>query len=60
MWFGPVVNGWGLLNAGRIKEGRTVDVLWQSYASLRDNGKKGVKGTCPTCGTGMFRILGKA
>jgi hypothetical protein len=24
------------------------------------NQRKAVKGECPTCGTGMFRILGKA
>ena len=24
------------------------------------NGRKAMKGKCPTCGTGMFRILGKA
>ena len=24
------------------------------------NGRKAMKGTCPACGTGMFRILGKA
>ena len=24
------------------------------------NGRKAMKGSCPTCGTGMFRILGKA
>ena len=24
------------------------------------NGRKATKGKCPTCGTGMFRILGKA
>ena len=24
------------------------------------NGRKAMKGECPTCGTGMFRILGKA
>ncbi len=24
------------------------------------NGRKALKGTCPTCGTGMFKILGKA
>ena len=23
------------------------------------NGRKAMKGKCPTCGTGMFRILGK-
>ena len=23
------------------------------------NGRKALKGTCPTCGTGMFRITGK-
>ena len=23
------------------------------------NGKKAMKGTCPVCGTGMFRITGK-
>ena len=23
------------------------------------NGRKAMKGTCPSCGTGMFRILGK-
>jgi hypothetical protein len=22
------------------------------------NGRKAMKGTCPTCGTGMFKILG--
>ncbi|TGV04232.1 DUF5679 domain-containing protein [Flavivirga rizhaonensis] len=24
------------------------------------NGRKAMKGSCPTCGTGMFRILGKS
>jgi len=24
------------------------------------NSRKALKGTCPTCGTGMFKILGKA
>lgn len=24
------------------------------------NKRKALKGTCPTCGTGMFKILGKA
>jgi uncharacterized Zn finger protein (UPF0148 family) len=24
------------------------------------NGRKAIKGKCPTCGTGMFRILGKS
>jgi uncharacterized Zn finger protein (UPF0148 family) len=24
------------------------------------NGRKAMKGKCPTCGTGIFRILGKA
>lgn len=24
------------------------------------NGRKAMKGSCPSCGTGMFRILGKA
>ena len=24
------------------------------------NGRKAMKGKCPACGTGMFRILGKA
>ena len=24
------------------------------------NGRKAMKGECPSCGTGMFRILGKA
>ena len=23
------------------------------------NGRRAMKGTCPTCGTGMFKILGK-
>jgi hypothetical protein len=23
------------------------------------NGRQAMKGTCPSCGTGMFRILGK-
>jgi Zn finger protein HypA/HybF involved in hydrogenase expression len=23
------------------------------------NGRKAMKGVCPTCGTGMFRIMGK-
>lgn len=23
------------------------------------NGRRALKGTCPSCGTGMFRILGK-
>lgn len=24
------------------------------------NGRKAMKGKCPTCGTGMYKILGKA
>ena len=24
------------------------------------NGRKAMKGTCPTCSTGMFKIMGKA
>ena len=24
------------------------------------NGRRAMKGKCPSCGTGMFRILGKA
>jgi hypothetical protein len=24
------------------------------------NGRKAIKGVCPTCGTGMFKILGTA
>ncbi len=24
------------------------------------NGRKAMKGECPTCGTGMFRIMGKS
>ncbi len=24
------------------------------------NGRKAMKGSCPVCGTGMFKILGKA
>ncbi|MEM2131114.1 MAG: DUF5679 domain-containing protein [Candidatus Woesearchaeota archaeon] len=26
---------------------------------IMDNGRKAMKGKCPTCGTGMYRILGK-
>ena len=26
--------------------------------SLLKNGRKAIKGKCPTCGTGMFKILG--
>ena len=28
--------------------------------TVMKNGMKAVKGTCPTCGTKVFRILGKA
>ncbi|WP_420838778.1 DUF5679 domain-containing protein [Aestuariivivens sediminis] len=28
--------------------------------TIMKNGRKAMKGSCPTCGTGMFRILGKA
>ena len=34
-----------------IKDGKEV---------VMKNGRKAMKGTCPVCGTGMFRILGKA
>jgi uncharacterized Zn finger protein (UPF0148 family) len=27
---------------------------------IMKNGRKALKGKCPTCGTGIFRILGKA
>ncbi|HPF98063.1 MAG: DUF5679 domain-containing protein [Flavobacteriaceae bacterium] len=27
---------------------------------IMKNGRKAMKGTCPTCGTGMFKIMGKA
>jgi Zn finger protein HypA/HybF involved in hydrogenase expression len=28
--------------------------------NIMANGRKAMKGTCPECGTGMFKILGKA
>ena len=28
--------------------------------TVMKNGMKAAKGTCPTCGTKMFRIIGKA
>jgi|GEM_PF-176335 len=28
--------------------------------NIMANGRKAMKGTCPTCGTGMFKIMGKA
>ena len=34
-----------------IKDGKEVTMK---------NMRKALKGTCPTCGTGMFKILGKA
>lgn len=27
---------------------------------IMKNNRKAMKGSCPSCGTGMFRILGKA
>lgn len=27
--------------------------------NIMANGRKAMKGTCPTCGTGMFKIMGK-
>ena len=42
-------------------------VKWKSKKEISDanevvmkNGRKAMKGKCPSCGTGMFRILGKA
>ena len=26
--------------------------------NIMANGRKAMKGTCPTCGTGMFKIMG--
>ena len=31
-----------------------------SGANEMKNGRKAMKGKCPSCGTGMFRIMGKA
>ena len=28
--------------------------------TVMKNGRKAIKGSCPVCSTGMFRILGKA
>ncbi len=28
--------------------------------NIMANGRRAMKGTCPTCGTGMFKIMGKA
>jgi len=39
-----------------------VAFLFRLDSSLKvtmKNGRKAMKGKCPTCGTGMFRILGK-
>ena len=40
------------------------DVTLQNAEVVKMKGKGGprraAKGTCPTCGTGMYRILGKA
>jgi predicted RNA-binding Zn-ribbon protein involved in translation (DUF1610 family) len=33
--------------------------MLESAEVILKNGRKAVKGKCPDCGTGMFRILGK-
>lgn len=40
----------------KCREKRTFD----GEVSVSDSGRRMAKGTCPTCGTKMARILGKA
>ena len=51
---GVVVNGKGLLQGGRIQEREIKD----AYEVVMKNG--GAKGSCGSCTTKVFRILGKA
>lgn len=32
----------------------------EAAETIMKNGRKAMKGKCPSCGTGMFRIMGKA
>lgn len=41
----------------RVKEGREIK---DAKEVTMKNGRKAMKGVCIVCGTGMFRILGKA
>ena len=34
--------------------------MTKTEAVTMKNGRKAMKGKCPTCGTGMYKILGKA
>lgn len=40
----------------KCKEKKTIDGAKQVTMK---NGRKAMKGKCPDCGTGMFRIMGK-
>lgn len=42
-----------------VKEKKTVEIK-DSTEIVMKNGMKAASGTCPDCGTKVFRILGKA
>ncbi len=37
---------------------KTKKEMQNTEQTTMKNGRKAVKGTCPTCGTGMYKILG--
>jgi DNA-directed RNA polymerase subunit RPC12/RpoP len=45
---------------GRCMKCKKSVVIKNGKEVLMKNGTKAMKGVCPTCGTGVFRILGKA
>ena len=53
---GILLNGKGLLRAGQIQRGEIVN----AEEIVMKNGMRALKGQCGTCGTKVFRILGKA
>lgn len=53
---GIVVNGKGLLLGGQIQQGEILN----AEEIVIKNKMRAVKGKCGTCGTKVFRILGKA
>ena len=44
----------------RIDRGKSKKEISDANEVTMKNGRKAMKGKCPSCGTGMFRILGKA
>jgi DNA-directed RNA polymerase subunit RPC12/RpoP len=56
----PTPNGGGKMTEGRCMKCKAQVTIKDEKQVTMANGMNAVQGVCPTCGTKVFRILGKA